>query len=48
MIEVKSSGIACKDNLTKDYDMIPNSLFHYVELELISVKDFFSLSVLIL
>lgn len=40
MKEIKSSGIHCKGNVTENYEMLPSSLFKYLELGVIKQNEF--------
>lgn len=40
MTIVKSSGIPCKGNVNGDFEMLPSSLFNYIELGLITQNDY--------
>lgn len=40
MANINSSGIPCKGNVIGDFEMLPSSLFNYIELGLITPSDF--------
>ena len=40
MQEIKSSGIYCKGNVTENFEMLPSSLFKYLELGVIKQSEF--------
>ena len=40
MANINSSGIPCKGNVIGDFEILPSSLFKYIELGLITPSDF--------